>query len=243
MEDEVKTTEITVEEPVGTSARQELEALLLEILPEEKQTGDVDQMALDWIREQREMNNRIADKLSEEPELAQILVEVVNGGTAARSLVRHLGRDFINAEEGTPEYDEMMAADNEFRAERESIREKKAEFDTKAAAFFTAFRDYCEKNNLVYEEYLGKIMEKLLGPVMSWEATDEVFDRLVKAVDYEKDTEDAFVAGETKGRNTNIYEMRMKPSDGMPKGLSSQAAPVEQPKRRMNSLIAKALNA
>lgn len=243
MEDEVKTTEITVEEPVGTSVRQELEALLLEILPEEKQTGDVDQMALDWIREQREMNNRLAEKLSEEPEIAQVLVEVVNGGTAAKSLVRRFGRDFINAEEGTPEYDEMMAADEEFRAERESIRAKKAEFDTKAAAFFTAFRDYCEKNNLVYEEYIGKIMEKVLGPVMSWEAADEVFDRLVKAVDYEKDTEDAFVAGETKGRNMNINEMRMKPSDGMPKGLTSQAVPVEQPKRKMNSLLEKALKA
>jgi hypothetical protein len=62
-------------------------------------------------------------------------------------------------------------------------------------------------------------------------------------VDYEKDTEDAFVAGETKGRNMNINEMRMKPSDGMPKGLSSQAVPVEQPKRKVNSLIADALKA
>ena len=77
---------------------------------------------------------------------------------------------------------------------------------------------------------------------MGWEASDEVFDRLVKAVDYEKDTEDAYAAGQISGRNMNINEMRMKPTDGMPKGLSSQAAP-ERPKRKVNSLIEKALNA
>jgi hypothetical protein len=87
-------------------------------------------------------------------------------------------------------------------------------------------------------------MEKVMGPVMGWEANDEVFGRLVKAVDYDKDVEDAFVAGEVKGRNMNINEMRAKPSDGMPKGLSSQAAPAsERPMRKMNSLIEKALNA
>jgi hypothetical protein len=55
--------------------------------------------------------------------------------------------------------------------------------------------------------------------------------------------EDAFVAGEVKGRNMNINEMRGKVGDGMPKGLTSQAVPVEQPKRRMNSLLEKALKA
>ena len=67
---------------------------------------------------------------------------------------------------------------------------------------------------------------------------------LKKALDYDKDTEDAFAAGEIQGRNTNINKMRTKASDGLPTGLSSQAAPaVERPKVRRNSLIADALNA
>ena len=50
MEEEKIVTETTVEEPAN-GARQELEALLNEVLPEEKRTGDVDQMALDYIKE------------------------------------------------------------------------------------------------------------------------------------------------------------------------------------------------
>jgi hypothetical protein len=80
-------------------------------------------------------------------------------------------------------------------------------------------------------------------PVLEWEASDETFNKLVKAVDYDKDVDDAFEAGEIKGRNTNIHEMRSKPSDGMPSGLSSQAPVVERPKRKVNSLIADALKA
>lgn len=244
MEDEVKVTEMTVEEPVGApTARQELETLLNELLPEEKRTGDVDQMALDWIRGQVDMNERLSEMLGKDPMIAQVFADVVNGQGGVASIVRRLGRGFIDAEEGTPEYEEMMNADKVYNEEREQLRKNQEEFDSKAGAFFTAFREYCEKNNLVYEEYIGKIMEKVMGPVMGWEASDEVFDRLVKAVDYDKDVEDAFEAGEIKGRNTNIHEMRSKPSDGMPSGLSSQAPVAERPKVRRNSLVEKAMGA
>jgi hypothetical protein len=62
MKDEVIVTETTVEEPIGDSTRQELEALLADLLPEEKQ-GSVEEMALAWIKEQLEMNNRLATAL------------------------------------------------------------------------------------------------------------------------------------------------------------------------------------
>lgn len=243
MEDEVIVTETTVEEPIGDSTRQELEALLTDLLPEEKQ-GSVEEMALAWIKEQLEMNNRLATALGEDPRFASAAVDVMNGSNGVASLVRYYGRDFFDAKEGTPEYEALMASENTYRQEREQVKKDQEEFDNKAGAFFNKFREYCDKNGLVFEEYIGKIMEKVLGPVMGWEASDEVFDRLVKAVDYEKDTEDAYVAGQISGRNMNINEMRMKPTDGMPKGLSSQAAPApERPKRKVNSLIEKALNA
>lgn len=241
MEDEIKTTEMVMEEPVGDSKRQELETLLISLLPEDKQ-GSVEEMALAWIKEQLEMNDRLATQLGQDPRFAAAAADLMNGKSGSASLVRYYGRDFFDAKEGTPEYEELMASENAYRQEREQVKKDQEEFDNKAGIFFTRFREYCEKNSLVYEEYIAKVMEKVMGPVMGWEASDEVFDRLVKAVDYEKDTEDAYEAGVLKGRNTNIHEMRSKPTDGMPKGLSSQSAP-ERPKRKMNSLIEKALNA
>lgn len=244
MDEEKITTEMTVEEPVGApTARQELETLLNELLPEEKRTGDVDQMALDYIKELREQNDRMVEAISDDPRTAQVFADVLNGRGGAKSVVRHFGKSFIDVEEGTPEYDEIMAEDAEFMAERERSKAFDEENRTKAQAWFVAFTDYCNRMNLNEDVYLVKIWDEFLDRVMEWTISDEIFDKLVKAVDYDKDVEDAFEAGEIKGRNTNINEMRSKPSDGMPSGLSSQAPVVERPKRAMNSLIAKALNA
>jgi hypothetical protein len=231
-----------VEEPVN-GARQELETLLVEVLPEEKRTGDVDQMALDYIKELREMNDRIAEAISDDPRTAQMFADLVNGQGGAKSLVRHFGKKFLDVKEGTPEYDEIMAADAEFMAERERGKAFDEENRAKAQAWFAAFTDYCNRMNLNEDVYLVKIEDEFIKPVMEWEASDETFNKLVKAVDYDKDVDDAFEAGKIKGRNTNIHEMRSKPSDGMPSGLSSQAPVVEKPKRKVNSLIARALEA
>jgi hypothetical protein len=244
MDEEKVTTEMIVEEPVGApTARQELETLLNELLPEEKRTGDVDQMALDYIKELREQNDRMVEAISDDPKMAQVFADVINGQSGAKSLVRHFGKKFLDVEEGTPEYDEIMAADAEFMAEREKSKAFDEENSTKAQAWFAAFTDYCNRMNLNEDVYLVKIEDEFIKPVMEWEASDETFNKLVKAVDYDKDVDDAFEAGEIKGRNTNIHEMRSKPSDGMPSGLSSQAPVVEKPKVRRNSLIENALKA
>ena len=58
----------------------------------------------------------------------------------------------------------------------------------------------------------------------------------------EKDVEDAFAAGDIKGRNTNIQRMREDFGDGMPKGMSSVAPNIEA-RRKRNSLVEKAVNA
>lgn len=247
MDEITKITETTVEAPVEQvsaepTARQELETLLNEVLPEEKRTGDVEQMALDYIREFREMNNRLIERIGKDPRLAQTFADIMNGKNGAASLARYFGKGYFDFEEGTPEYDEMMAADRAFQDEKIALEQGKADFDAKAKGWFTAFREYCVNINLDADVYLARIMDKVVVPTMDWEVSDEFFDRLVKAVDYEKDTNDAFEAGKIRGRNMNIRDMRMKPTDGMPKALGAQSAP-EQPKRRVNSLIAKALNA
>lgn len=244
MNEEKVTTEMTVEEPVGApTARQELETLLNEFLPEEKRTGDVDQMALDYIKELREMNDRMVEAISDDPRTAQVFADAINGRGGAKSVVRHFGKSFIDVEEGTPEYDEIMAADAEFMAERERGKAFDEENSAKAQAWFAAFTDYCNRMNLNEDVYLVKIEDEFIKPVLEWEASDETFNKLVKAVDYDKDVDDAFEAGQIKGRNTNINEMRSKPGDGMPSGLSSQAPVVERPKVRRNRLIEDALNA
>lgn len=243
MDEEVKVTEMTVEEPVGNSARQELEALLTEVLPEEKRTGDVEQMALDYIKELRSSNDRIIEAISDDPRAAQMFADIVNGTRKpGAAIVRYFGKGFM-ADEGTPEYDEMMAADEEYMNERNEMKTRREEQEAGATAFFDAFEEYLEKQGLDREKYMDAVFREVLEPALDLKVDETLFARLVNAVDYNKDVEDAFKAGEVKGRNTNIHEMKGKIGDGLPKALSSQAAPVEQPKRKMNSLLEKALKA
>ena len=245
MEDEVKVTEMTVEEPVGApTARQELETLVREILPEEEQTENIEQMAVVALRQYKETNDRLIEKMSDDPRVAQIFADVMNGKNGGASIVRHFGKGLLGAEEGSPEYEEMMAADKAFQDERSEMSKIQSDFDGKAIAWFDALDEYLERNNLDKEKYVPEIEEKVINPSLDLVISDELFARLVKAVDYDQDVEDAFKAGEVEGRNTNIHELKGKLGDGLPKGLTSQAAPVEQPKKRkMNSLLEKALNA
>lgn len=243
MDEEVKVTEMTVEEPVGNSARQELEALLTEVLPEEMRTGDVEQMALDYIKELRSSNDRIIEAISDDPRAAQMFADIVNGTRKpGAAIVRYFGKGFM-ADEGTPEYDEMMAADEEYMNERNEMKTRREEQEAGATAFFDAFEEYLEKQGLDREKYMDAVFREVLEPALDLKVDEVLFARLVNAVDYNKDVEDAFKAGEVKGRNTNIHEMRGKIGDGMPKALSSQAIPVvEKPKKR-NRMLESALGA
>lgn len=244
MEEENVKTEIAVEEAVEQpTARQRLEAVLRENLPEDKQSEDIDQMALDLITEQLEMNEHIVGALADNPSAAQAFSDIVNGlRKPGAAIVRYFGKSLMDAEEGSPEYEALMKADEEFLNERESLKVAREEQNASAVAFFDAFESYLEAQGLDKQKYMDAVYAEVIEPSLNLKVDEKLFARLVKAVDYDKDVEDAFSAGEVKGRNMNIHEMRAKVDDGLPKGLSSQAVMAE-PKRKMNSLIAKALNA
>lgn len=245
MEEEVKTTEITVEEPKDGSVRQRLETVLREILPEDKQSEDIDLMALDFINEQLEMNERIVGALADDPRAAQAFSDIVNGERKpGAAIVRYFGKSLMDAEEGSPEYEALMKSDEEFFNERDAAKKAREEQNASAVAFFDAFESYLEAQGLDKQKYMDAVYAEVIEPSLNLKVDEKLFARLVKAVDYDKDVEDAFEAGEVKGRNTNIHEMRAKVDDGLPKGLTSQAMPVaEKTKVRRNSLIESALNA
>ena len=251
MDEEVKVTEMTVEEPAGNSARQELEALLTEDLPEEKRTGDVERMALDYIKELKasndqlkSSNDRIIETISDDPRAAQMFADIVNGTRKpGAAIARYFGKGFM-ADEGTPEYDEMMAADEEFFNERESAKRTAEEHNAKMLDFLDWLEGELGDEEGAEGERMRRVYNEMIIPLLDGVKDESLPGKLKKAIDYDKDVEDAFVAGEVKGRNMNINEMRSKVGDGMPKGLTSQAMPVvEKPKRKVNSLIADALKA
>ena len=244
MEEEVKTTEITVEEPKDGSVRQRLETVLREILPEDKQSEDIDLMALDFIIEQKEMNERIVSALADDPRAAQAFSDIVNGERKpGAAIVRYFGKSLMDAEEGSPEYEALMKSDEEFFNEREAAKKAREEQNASAVAFFDAFESYLEAQGLDKQKYMDAVYADVIMPSLELRVDENLFARLVKAVDYDKDVEDAFAAGNIKGRNTNIHEMRAKVDDGLPKGLTSQAMPVVEKTKKRNRILESALGA
>ena len=248
MDDEVKITETTVEAPLEPTpaeptAAERLEERLMELMPEEERTGDMAEDALNLINRMVEANDRIAEAIAEDERLAQAFADVAAGTRKpAAAIARYFGKRFSTAEEGTPEYDEVMAADEEYINEREKMKADREKQAVGASEFFDAFENYLEAQGLDKEKYVDAVFKEVLEPALDLRVDETLFARLVNAVDYNKDVEDAFKAGEVKGRNINIHEMKGKIGDGLPKAMGSQGVPVE-PKRKVNSLIAKALQA
>lgn len=249
MDEITKITETTVEAPVEQvpaepTADEMLEERLVELMPEEERTGDMAKDALRLINQMVDERDRMVENISDDPRLAQVFADVVSGNRKpGMALARYFGKNLLTAEEGTPEYDALLAEDEEYMNERNEMKTRREEQEAGATAFFDAFEEYLEKRGLDREKYMDAVFREVLEPALDLKVDEVLFARLVNAVDYNKDVEDAFKAGEVKGRNTNIHEMKGKIGDGLPRALSSQGAPVEQPKRRMNPLLERALQA
>ena len=191
----------------------------------------------------REQNERLATMLERDPRLAQMLADIIDGKRGAHSAVaRYFGRGFMSIEEGSPEYEEIMMADEERKNEVMRLANDRREYEMNLEASMPAIETFCKERGYDASDFMDDVWEKLVFPIMAGKYTMEVCTALDHAVTYEQDVKDAFAAGDIKGRNSNIMRMKEDFGDGLPKGMSS-VAPDTGRKRTRNSLIEKALNA
>lgn len=222
-----------------------LESGLKEIFGEEFAIADAEsqRMLLDYLERVTTQNEKLTAILERDPRLAQLFLDLVNGKRNAHSAVaRYYGRSLMEPEEGTLEYEEMMSADEERQQEAVRLANDRKEYEENLSVSLPVIEDFCREHGYDPEEFMDNVWEEIVFPIMSGRYTREVCTALDHALTYEKDVEDAFAAGDIKGRNTNIQRMKQDFGDGLPKGVSS-VSPVVEPKRKRNSLIEKALNA
>ncbi len=200
-------------------------------------------LLLRYLEVNREQNERLVSMLERDPRLAQMLVDVVDGKRNAHSAVaRYFGRGFVNVDENSPEFEEMMLADEERMNEMMRLANDRREYETNLEQSMPVIEAFCSERGYDPSDFMDSVWEKLVFPIMAGRYTDDVCTALDHAITYDQDIEDAFAAGDVKGRNANIQRMKEDFGDGLPKGMSS-VAPDVQRKRPRNSLIEKALNA
>lgn len=200
-------------------------------------------LLLHHLRMNKEQNEQLATAVRRDPRIGQMLSDMVEGKRNAHTaMARYFGRSAMMVNENSPEYDEIMLADEERREEIARLANDRREYEANLEESIPLIEQYCTEKGYDPSDFLGDVWETLIFPVLAGKYSHRVCELLDHAVSYERDVEDAFAAGDVKGRNTSIMRMKEDFGDGLPKGINSVAPPEEKPKRR-NSLIEKALNA
>ena len=198
----------------------------------------------EFLRRNIEQNRRLATILEQDPRLAQLLVDIVHGKRSAHAaMARYYGKSFLDFEEGSPEYEEMLLMDEERRNEAYEIARNRKEYETNLNNSRPVIEEFCRQHGYEPAEFMDKVWEQLVFPILSGTYTADVCQALEHAVSYEQDVEDAFAAGNIKGRNTNIRRMQEEFGDGLPKGMNSVAPAQNQRRPRENTLLDAALKA
>ena len=200
-------------------------------------------MLLHYLFQSKKQNERLTEVLESDPRLAQMLVDMINGKrNAAGAVARYFGRSLVELDENSPEYRDMLSADEERQMEVARMANDREEYEANLRESQPVIEAFCTEHGYDTADFMDQVWDRVVFPIMAGKYTKDVCTALDHALTYEKDIEDAFAAGDIKGRNTNIMRMKEELGDGLPKGMAS-VAPVTEPKRKRNSLIDKALNA
>lgn len=214
-----------VEPAPKPSKRDQLNGLLSEELGEGYDPTDDEgsaEMLSKYITNNRDQRQRLAEALRQDPRLAQVLADIVTGKRgAAGAMARYFGKDFLSAEEGTPEYDEIMRAEEERKEQAQAIANSEQQYQTNLEQSLPTVEQWCKQHDYEVDDFLTRAYDSIIRPILQGMYSTQVLDLLDKGLNYDRDTKDAMKAGEIRGRNTNIAKLRENRGDGMPKGISS----------------------
>lgn len=181
-------------------------------------------MLIDRYSKDEEQRKILSDAINKDPRLASVLSDIVSGKrSSGNALVRYYGRDFLSAEEGTPEYDDIAAAEEERKKETEEMTAREEEYKKNIDDSTPVIEQFCNEKGYNVDDFLNNVWDKIASPILSGMYTKELLTMLDNAFNYDTDVNDAMKAGEVKGRNMNVNKMRKdKVGDGMPTGLGTR---------------------
>lgn len=229
------------EAEVPPTKREMLNKLLSEEIPDYNVDDDESaaEMLTNYINGNKEQRNKLAEALQNDPRLAQMLADIVSGKRgASNSMVRYFGKDFLTAEEGSPEFEDIQAAEEERKKEMEAMDASQQDYSNNLEKSIPLVEEWCKEKGYDMDEFLDKVWMQVISPIMSGNYSREVCDFLDKGLNYDQDTKDALDAGVVQGRNENINKMREERGDGLPKGITTSAPAPEKGKEKSPLLSA-----
>lgn len=226
---------------MAASNKQRLQDLLKEVFSDGFNPEDEESTSgklFDYIKSGKERQGKLAEALTEDPRLAQLLADVVGKKKNAHgALARYFGKDYLSAEEGTPEYDELMREEEERKKESDDAEASAKEYENNLNESMPIVEEFCKGNGYETTEFLDKVWNTVVSPILSGLYTQELCEILNNGMNYSSDVQDAMKAGEVKGRNMNIARMRKDEGDGLPKSIGSSGKPQVENKRKSSTIL------
>ena len=244
-EEQLPTTMEAPPEEVQPSKREQLRSMLSEEIEGYNMDDDKEASGqlMGYVQNGRDQRTRMAEALQSDPRLAQVLSDVVSGKRgAAAALARYFGKDAFDVEEGTPEYEEIMQAEEERKQELEAFNVSKKEYEANLEASMPVIEQWCQKTGVDQEQFMDKIWAEVISPVRAGTDSEGMLELLNNGINYAHDTQDAMEAGEVRGRSENISTLREEVGDGLPTAMPATCAQAVD-KKKKNSFIESALGA
>ena len=185
--------------------------------------ADDEESMFDDMLQYRQTNDRsreqMAEALSSDPRLAQVMGDIVGKKRGAgASFARYFGKDLLSAEEGTPEWDELQQAEKERQDEIIASTKRAEEYNRNIEASQPILEKFAKDKKIDIDDFLEKAYDQIIAPIFQGKYSEEVLNMLNNALNYEKDVQDSFDAGQIAGKNQKIDKMmRSNKGDGMPR--------------------------
>lgn len=167
----------------------------------------------------KDNDGKLKDLFKKDPRFASFMSDIVGGDSPSTSFVKYFGKDVLDMSgdeeqmaklnESNQEYLNRVAESNKLREEQDRNMEASAED-------MANFKTEKSMSDEEFEKFIGECYSVVEGALMG--RIDKSFlETMYKGLNYEKDIQDAAVAGVVEGRNQKIDEQLKKTTgDGVP---------------------------
>lgn len=190
------------------------------------------------------LTEKMMRRYKDDPEEVAALLDYMEGMPLVAAIRKHKGDEALTLQEGDEGWDEYQKAGEARKADREKYEGLMSEIEGNMGKTVESFDNWAKEHNLDegQQEDLWKSMSADLDKMSRGIFDSEIFERYLKAANYEKDVEGAKEQGEADGKNAAIEAKKeqMKGS-GLP-GMASGSAKKEEVETKKGNATAEWLS-
>lgn len=180
------------------------------------------------------MTEKMMRRYQEDPEEVAILLDYMEGMPLLAAIRKHKGEEALTIKEGDEGWEEYQKAGETRKANRERYEQMMSEVEANLPATADLFTSWSENNKLDDEQknVIWQMMQADLDNMSRGKFTEEMFERYLKAMNYQSDVEGAHEQGRAEGKNEAIEaEQKRMEGSGLPGMNAGNVQEKEQPEK------------